>query len=416
MSCSIGRLTNLKLEPTMNTRLLVSEPSEDLLLENAKALIPLLKQKGASHDVNKRISTEVGTALRQAGFFRICQSKENGGFGMRPSTLWRVAREIGRGDSATTWILSLAGLHPWMAGMFSLRAQDEVFGGGKDAIVIALTGNVGRGVSARLDGEHYVLSGKWTYASGIDIADWAATLVEVPIANGQTEMRLLLVPQSSFRIDHDSWNVFGMQGTGSKDVYLQEERVPSYRSLLWTDIQKLQFPGIERNRGPMYRIPHTSLFVMSVAAAITSVAAGMLDIYIDTIKKRIPAGLKAPQIEDRFSLAELGKAASYIDMAFNQLMHDVDEMWDQAVADVPFTIEQRARYRTNGSTICDTTLNACDALVRNLGGSLLPTGPIERYFRDLHSMASHFLMQANPSAELLGLSLLDLPLPANARI
>ena len=31
-------------------------------------------------------------------------------------------------------------------------------------------------------------------------------------------------------------------------------------------------------------------------------------------------------------------------------------------------------------------------------------------------MASHFLMQANPSAELLGLALLDLPLPPNARI
>lgn len=400
----------------MNMRLNSPEPSVASLLENARALIPLLKQQGPLHDSQKRISSEIGTALREAGFFKICQSKENGGYGMRPSTLWRVAREIGRGDSATAWILSLAGLHPWMAGMFSTRAQDDVFAGGKDAIVIALTGNVGRGVSARQEGDSYVLTGKWTYASGIDIADWAATLVEVPLENGTNEMRLLLVPQSSFRIDHDSWNVFGMQGTGSKDVYLNEERVPAYRSLLWTDILQLKFPGVERNRGPMYRIPHTSLFVMSVAAAITSVAAGMLDIYIDTIKKRIPAGLKAPQIEDRFSLAELGKAASHIDMAFNQLMHDVDEMWDQAVAGVPFSIEQRARYRTNGSTICDTTLTACDALVRNLGGSLLPTGPIERYFRDLHSMASHFLMQANPSAELLGLALLDLPLPPNARI
>jgi len=54
--------------------------------------------------------------------------------------------------------------------------------------------------------------------------------------------------------------------------------------------------------------------------------------------------------------------------------------------------------------------------VRNLGGSLLPDGPIERYFRDLHAMAAHFLMQANPSAELFGRALLGMPLPANARI
>ncbi|WP_448045070.1 acyl-CoA dehydrogenase family protein [Bradyrhizobium liaoningense] len=388
----------------------------DSLISAARDLIPHLKQAGPDHDANKRISDDIARRLREAGFFRICQSVENGGYGMRPSVLWRVAREIARGDSATAWILSLAGLHPWMAGMFPVAAQDEVFSGGKDAVVIALTGNVGRGVDAAFDGEHYSISGKWTYASGVDVADWAAVLVEVPTAEGGKEQRLLLVPQASFRIDHESWNVFGMQGTGSKDVYLSDERVPSYRTLRWLDVQRSQVPGVERNHGPMYRIPHTSLFVMSVAAPIVAVASGLLDVYIETVKKRIPAGLNSPQTEDRFSLAELGKAASRIDMAFNQLMHDVDEMWDQAVAGVEFSVEQRTRYRTNGSTICDTALAAGNDLVRNLGGSLLPAGPVERYFRDLHSMAAHFLMQANPSAELYGRALLGLGLPANARI
>lgn len=391
-------------------------PTETSLIEAARRFVPRLKELGARHDADKRISDEIAVALRTAGFFRICQSAENGGYGMRPSTLWRVTREIARGDSASAWILSLAGLHPWMAGMFPVAAQDDVFPGGTDAVVIALTGNVGRGVEATLDGEHYRLSGKWTYASGIDVADWAAVLVDVPMRDGGRELRLLLVPKASFRIDHDSWNVFGMQGTGSKDVYLTDERVPAYRSLRWLDVQSGKVPGTERNRGPMYRIPHTSLFVMSVAAAIVAVASGLVDIYVETVRKRIPAGLNAPQTEDRFSLAELGKAASRIDMAFNQLMHDVDEMWDQAVAGVPFTTEQRARYRTSGSTICDTALAASNDLVRNLGGSLLPLGPIERYFRDLHSMASHFLMQANPSGEIYGRTLLGLDLAPNTRI
>jgi len=391
-------------------------PTAESLIAAARDLIPLLRQAGPGHDAEKRISGQVAAQLRDAGFFRICQSVENGGYGMRPSVLWRVSREIARGDSATAWILSLAGLHPWMAGMFPVPAQDDVFAGGKDAVVIALTGNVGRGVEAAVEGDHYVLSGKWTYASGIDVADWAAVLVDVPAENDGRELRLLLVPKASFRIDHESWNVFGMKGTGSKDVFLDSERVPAYRTLKWTDVQRTQVPGAERNHGPMYRIPHTSLFVMSVAAAIAAVAAGLLDIYIDTVRRRIPAGLNAPQTEDRFSLAELGKAASKIDMAFNQLMHDVDEMWDAAVAGKAFTVEQRTRYRTNGATICDTALAAGNDLVRNLGGSLLPLGPVERYFRDLHSMASHFLMQANPSAELYGRALLGLPLPPNARI
>ncbi len=394
----------------------VAAPSTEELVDRARAMIPTLREVGLRHDEDKRISDSVSAMLREAGFYRICQSVENGGYGMRPSTLWRVNREIARGDSATAWILSLAGLHPWMAGMFPLRAQDEVFAGGKDAVVIALTGNVGRGVTVRLEDGHYVLDGKWTYASGIDVADWAATLVEAPTADGAKELRLMLVPKTSFRIDHDSWNVFGMKGTGSKDVYLTAERVPAYRSIRWADVQCNQVPGRERNKGPMYGIPHTSLFVMSVAAAATAVATGLLDIYTETIRTRMPVALNAPQTEDRFSLVELGKAAARIEGAFNLLMHDVDEMWDQAVAGVPFTAAQRTRYRTDGAMICDMASQAADDLVRNLGGSLMPLGRLERYFRDLRAMSSHFLMQITPAAELHGRALLGLPLPANARI
>jgi alkylation response protein AidB-like acyl-CoA dehydrogenase len=394
----------------------LNPPTSQELVERAQALIPWLRERGSAHDANKRVSAEVASKLRENGFFRICQSAENGGYGMRPSTLWRVSREVGRGDSATTWILSLAGLHPWMAGMFSPQAQDEVFAGGKDAVVIALTGNVGRGVEARLENEHYVLNGKWTYASGIDMGDWAAVLVEVPTEEGGKELRLLLVPQPSFRIDHDSWNVFGMKGTGSKDVYLTDERVPMYRTIKWSDVQTNQVPGRERNKGPMYSIPHTSLFVMSVAAAAVAVATGILDIYTDTVRKRAPVGLAGPQSEDRFSLVELGKAGAKIEAAFNLLIRNVDEMWDMAEAGHTFSVTQRTRYRTDGALICDMVLHAADDLVRNLGGSLVPSGPLERYFRDLHAMAAHFLIQMGPAAELHGRALLGMQMPVGARI
>lgn len=393
-----------------------STPDAAALIDAARGMIPMLRRLGPRHDAERRLSDEAAGALREAGFFRICQSVENGGWGLPPSVLWRVAREIARGDSATAWVLSLAGLHPWMAGMFPVAAQDEVFEGGRDAIVLSLTGNVGRGIQAVRRGDGVVVSGRWTYASGIDVADWAAVLAEVPAEGGAAVPTLLMVPRSSFRIDHDSWHTFGMQGTGSKDVWLQDEFVPAHRMLDWAGVQRGEVPGRARNTGPMYRIPHTSLFVMSVAAPIAAVATGLLDVYVDTVRQRVPAGLRTSQLEDRFSLAELGKAASRIHMAFDRLVHDVDEMWNQAVAQRPFTVEQRARYRMDGATICDVALEAGDALVRNLGGSLLPVGPVERCFRDLHAMASHFLMQANPSGELYGRALLGLELPPNARI
>lgn len=376
----------------------------------------MLAEMGPSHDRDKRLSDQVAVRMREIGMFRIMQSTENGGYGMRPSVLWKAAREITRVDPSTGWVLSLAGLHPWLAGMFPLLAQDEVFlDGATDAVVLALTGNVGRGVNVEVLDGGYRLTGKWTYASGIDVADWATVLVECETQSGK-DMLLLLVPRSDFRIDHDSWNTMGMRGTGSKDVYLDQAFVPAHRAVRWADIGENKAPGKERNKGPAYDIPHTSLLVMSVAAAVIGAASRMLDLYRETVKVRVPAGLQTAQTEDRFSLVELGKASSQIEMAFKVLLSDVDEMYDKAAAGMSFTVEERTRYRTDGAMISDLALNAADALARSLGGSLLPNGPIERAFRDVHSMASHFLMQINPAAELLGRTLVDLPLPKNARI
>lgn len=400
---------------TMNNPTMNKAAHADMLIASAKEMIPFLKEKGPQHDIDKRISNEVARKLRDNGFFRICQSRENGGFGLRPSVLWRVTREVARGDSASAWILSLAGLHPWVGGMFSPQAQDEVFKDGTDAVIIALTGNVGRGVDVQFDGSHFTLNGKWTYASGIDVADWAAVLVEAEV-EGRKGRYLLLVPQSSFEIDDASWNVLGLRGTGSKDVYLKDEKVPVHRCISWDDLQQLKFPGSARNKDPMYQIPHTSLFVMSVAAAVAAVGHGMLDLYCDALQRRIPVGLNHAQLEDRFSMAELGKAASRLDMAFNQLMHDVDEMYDRAEAGYAFTIADRAKYRANAAVLSEVVMESVNIMVRNIGGSLLPNGPIERCFRDIHSMASHFLLQTNHAAELYGRALMGLELPPNARI
>src|SRR5690606_35104345 len=101
-----------------------TSPDPEQLVTAARGLVPLLRQAGPRHDEAKRISPEIAKRLRELGFFRITQSIENGGWGLRPSTLWRVTRELARGDSATAWIHGLAGLHPWMVGMFEPRAQD----------------------------------------------------------------------------------------------------------------------------------------------------------------------------------------------------------------------------------------------------------------------------------------------------
>lgn len=390
-------------------------PSPAELVLRARALIPALRARAAACEDGKRIPAESVKDLIAAGIFRITRPASAGGYALSPAVLWAVAREIGRGCGSTAWIVSLLGLHPWLVGMFEPRAQDEVFGSG-EAIVPVLTGGVGRDLTIAPVQGGYEVSGLWRYASGIDIANWVIAMVPIP-RDGAAKPHLILVPADAFAIDHASWNVLGMRGTGSKDVHLDRVFVPAHRAMSWLDAQRGVYPGAAVNREPAYRAPLNALFALSTAAPMIGVASGVVDHFVDAVRGRIPAGTGQKQVEDKAAQIEAGTCAAQIHMAFALLQRDVDEMIDTAARGDVFTIEQRTRYRTDAALISRTALAAADRMFNAVGGTLLPTGsPLERAFRDIHAMASHFMLQPEPAAELHGRALLGLDLPPGARI
>ncbi len=391
-------------------------PTRAELVARAQEIIPRLTELARYHDEQKRVSDEAIQLLRDAGFFRIVQSIESGGFGLNPGDLWAVTREIGRGCSSTAWILALAGLHPWVVGMFGQQAQDEVFADGGDAVVPVLSGGVGRDMRCEDAGDSFMLSGRWTYGSGIDVADWVGVVFPGPQNEGAPQRMLALVPQSEFTILHDSWNVMGMRGTGSKDVALENVQIPKHRVISWEDAQIGEFPKLSRPRDASYRYPINAVFALSVAAGVVAVAHGALDLYLGAVRKRVSNGTAKAQVEDRLTHVEAGQIAAQLHMAYALLQSDCDEIVAIAESDTEFDETLRARYRVDAAHVARTALAAADRMFRGLGGSILPNGPIEKAFRDIHAMASHFLVQPEIGGELYGRKLLGLELPAGARL
>ena len=81
------------------------------------------------------------------------------------------------------------------------KGDEVVFAGGRDAVVPVLSGGVGRDVQVRLEGDALRLSGRWLYASGVDVADWLCVMVAVPRDGGPPGLwagpRLTGRPQSA---------------------------------------------------------------------------------------------------------------------------------------------------------------------------------------------------------------------------
>jgi alkylation response protein AidB-like acyl-CoA dehydrogenase len=383
-------------------------PDRAALIAGARALIPRLRARGAAADAARCLPAETVAELSVLGVFRVVRPIAHGGWGMRPSVLWEMTREIGRGCGSTAWIAGLLGLHPWVGGLFGAAARAELFAGDAELVMPVLSGGVAREtrVIERADG--YELSGRWLYGSAIDIANWVALV----FVHREAQF-FAVVPQREFRVARDTWNVLGMQATGSMDVSLDAAFVPRHRVISWTEAQAGRFS--DPVESPMNRMPLNALFAFSTAAPLCGLAQQAVDLVRETMLSRRVAGVA--QAEDRVTQAALGRCAAEIGMAKRLLLGDVDEMYDRAVAGEPFDTESRARYRMDAALVGRTVLDAGRHALDLVGGAILPqASPIARCLRDLNVMATHFLLQVEGPAELYGRALLGQPMLPGARL
>ena len=385
------------------------------VVANAAGMRDWLQGKAAEIEQRRSLLPEVVERLVANDLFRITQPSLYGGLGLDPRAAWEATYEIARGCSSSAWILGLSSANVVMIGKFSAEAQRDVFLSGKPTIVSLLTGGVGQDLVAEPVDGGILLSGRWRYASGIDVATWAGLLVPIPV-DGQMVPHVVLVPADAFAIDQASWNVLGMRGTGSKDISLTKTFVPAHR---WMNWQVLQDGGCHPTcpqHGAITAAPLNPINAMSTLAPTLGVASAVVEEFRAIAKAKVSPAAQKALVEDRVAQIEAATSEATLAILRRSLLDDADEILDAARAGHVSLIE-RAAMRTRFAVASRLALQTTQRLFAALGGSVLPSGTrIERLFRDVHAMSSHMLLQPDAIGEPYGRLLLDLPLPPTARI
>ena len=261
-----------------------------------------------------------------------------------------------------------------------------------------------------------LLSGRWRYASGIDAATWAGLLVPVPI-DGQPVMHVVLVPANEFAVDHQSWNVMGMRGTGSKDIALTRTFVPEHRWMNWQILQEGGRHPTCPHHGPISDAPLNAINAMSTLAPTLGVASAVAEEYREIVKKKVSPAAQKVLVEDRVAQIEAATGEATLAILRRALLDDADLIMREAERAGGVSLLDRAAIRTRIAVGSRLALQTAQRLFAGLGSSVLPTGTrIERLFRDVHAMSTHMLLQPEAIGEVYGRLLLDLPLPPTARV
>ncbi|MGH7743641.1 MAG: acyl-CoA dehydrogenase family protein [Candidatus Dormibacteria bacterium] len=395
-----------------------NEENGTSIAEKAISLRTWLQGEAGRIESEKRIPEDVAQHLADHDLFRMTQPSRFAGLGCTPHQAWEAVFEVARGCGSCAWVVALNAANVLMVAKFSEQAQKEVFLGGKPAIISMLTGGVGMDIVSKRVKDGVSLSGRWRYASGIDIASWVGVLAPVPNEhNGQAELQVLLLPKEAFSIDHSSWNVLGMRGTGSKDISLKPTFVPEYRWMGWSQLQAGEKHVTCPNDEPLFDYPLNSVFAMSVLAPLVGLASAVAEEFCTVVKARVNGATQQRQRDEKSAQVEVAMGEATMAMLRRIVLDDADLVLEIIGTGRQPTPSERAAIRMRIAVSARLALVTAQKMFSAMGGSLLPTGSrAERLFRDLHAMSSHLLLQPEIIGEAYGRLLVGLELPEGARL
>lgn len=368
----------------------------------AKRIAPLAGACAEQIEQERALPAELLAELRSAGLMRMCLPRELGGGEVEPAVMIEALEELARGDGATAWCAMIASTSSLLGAYLPEEEAQLIYAGGS-----AITGGVfaPRGRAERGE-DGFLVSGRWSFLSGVQHCDWVmgGCIVygaEGPelLDGGGPDVRLMLMPIDSVEVI-DTWSVSGLRGTGSHDMAVSELFVPASRAVSL-------FSDPPRARGALYLFPLFGLLAGGIASVALGIARAAIEDLVALAAAKTPGSSKS--LAQRSVLqSELAHAEASQRAARALLLDQARSAWASAAGGEQISVEQRMGLRLAASHATEVSAAVVTAMYHAGGGSsIYDVSPLQRRLRDVHVATQH-MMVAPPSWELTGRLLLGL--------
>ena len=371
----------------------IPDPVE--LVARAKAMIPTLRERARKCVTDRDVPAESIAEFHEAGFFRILQPKRWGGYEMHPNVFYDVQKALAEGCMSTGWMYGVVGCHPYELALFPEQAQIDVWG--EDTSTLASSSYQPVGKVTVVDGG-FRLSGRWGFSTGSVHCQWVVLGAMVPPTEpgGAPDMRAFLLPRSDYTIDTDSWHVFGLQGTGSHDVIVDDVFVPEYRTHRSVDGFLCTNPGQKSNPGALYTLPWAQVFTRSVSTAAFGGARAAISAAIEIAQSRISTNTGKASKNDPFLLAAIAKADAQVTEMEQTLRLTFEDLMGYAERGETIPMAKRTLYAYSSSSVVRRMADLVDDMVQLLGGrAIYMSSPIIQPWLDLNAGRAHVANDPN---------------------
>jgi indole-3-acetate monooxygenase len=377
-----------------------SEPPLSAALRISAQAAALAEQTERDRELPRELLDE----LRDARLLSLCLPRALGGREARPTEMVLALEQLASADGATAWCAMIASTSSLLGAYLPSEDAELIYAGGS-----AVTGGVfaPRGRAERRDGA-YVVSGRWSFVSGVQHCDWVlgGCVVHdgekpVLLADGSPDVRLALMPTDAVEVI-DTWSVSGLRGTGSHDISAVAQLVPASRVVSLLNERP-------RHPGALYSFPLFGLLAIGIASVALGIARGAIEDLTELAGAKTPAAGRRTLAERATVQAEVARAEASLRAARGLLLAEADAAWLAAESGAAIPDEQRLGLRLAATHATGVAAEVVTAMYHAGGGSsIYDSSPLQRRFRDVHVATQH-MMVAPATWELAGRLLLGLP-------
>ena len=355
------------------------------LVEQARALQPLVRDRAAAAERAAGPDPEVVRAMADAGLYAMCAPASLGGAEADPVTTISIIEAIAQADGATGWVLMIGAETTGIGGAYiPAETAKAVFGEERRVVICGALNPVVRAL--RVDGG-YVVNGQWPFASGCQQADWFWG--QCIVDGTDAEAVEVLVPRAEYEV-LPTWNSAGLRGTGSHDVCVHELFVPDSH----VTRTRTERPG---NPNPLFRIPLTSRLAYNKVGVATGIARGAIDHFVALANERKPRFSSALLRERPRAQLAVAEAEAILGGARGFVTDAVGDLWETVQRGERATVRQQALVRLSCSHAAASCAKAVTMLYEAAGTAMSDGDhPLARAFRDAHIVGQHIM--ASPHA------------------
>ena len=378
----------------------------EALVARMQALKPLVAERAAAAEQERRPDDEVRAALRRSGYFYLYVPRRFGGLEYDPDTYISATLPIAEACPSTGWTACFAAEHNWLIAQYPEATQAEVWG--KTPYVIAPSAASPPGTATPVEGG-FRLSGRWKWGTCVMHADWVMLNALQPVEGGLPIARMMLMPADRVEVI-DSWQMAGMAATGSNDMRVDDLFVPQDYQFEVQPVRSGRGNGRAIYGAGLYGSPMLPNLCVTASIPALGAARQAISLCRQRLQAHVKLGSTTTSVEKPAAQMRLARADLLARSAERTIRSAAWENLSLGDIDEPAQTTERIRLRAEIAIAVQQCVEAVRTCCEAVGSSVHALdNPMQRLLRDVQVMQSHIVYDLDVATELHGRALVGLP-------